>query len=413
MGDYTAISGVTRSLRILLRDRMQEGASVTFAPPDVSPEGVEGSRLNLYLYRISQNESLKNQEIPGQGHPGTFGHPPLSLDLHYLMTAYPSNEEASDSDLTSQRLLGDAMRVLHDFPIITPGLTIANPVAGSPGEPILDPSLQNEFERVKITLEEIGLENLSHIWAALPQANFRRSVSYQVTVVQIEGRRPRRLPLPVETRRVHLTRIGRPEILSVYRTPAPEEPIGDARAGIGQSLTIEGNGFDVAQSWVRLGELAPIAVTPASSRRIEVVIPDQPALQPGPQVVTVQVESESDVIEGGLDKGKAITEPVRQSSNQAVFMLVPRITSIAPGSGPSTATLTVNGTRLFAAGKKSVVLVGDVAIAVPPGPPAPPETEVQVGLAPMAGRPPGVYPIRVMVGGAQSVGAGTTFELTA
>ena len=32
--------------------------------------------------------------MPGRGHPGTYGRPPLSLDLHYLLTGYGTREEA-------------------------------------------------------------------------------------------------------------------------------------------------------------------------------------------------------------------------------------------------------------------------------------------------------------------------------
>ena len=64
------------------------------------------------------------------------------------------------------------------------------------GKPvILDASLLGEFEKVKITLEATKFEEISNVWTALPQANFRRSVTYQVSVVQIESTRPSRLPM--------------------------------------------------------------------------------------------------------------------------------------------------------------------------------------------------------------------------
>ena len=88
MSDYRAIAGVSASLRNLLRNRMEAPVDVTIAPPDVAINGIAGRRLNLYLYEINENGSLKNQEIPGRGAGSGYGHPPLSLNLHYLVTAY-------------------------------------------------------------------------------------------------------------------------------------------------------------------------------------------------------------------------------------------------------------------------------------------------------------------------------------
>lgn len=454
MSDYTAIGGVSRTLRTLLLDRMETPApQVTIAPPDVAVAGVSGRRLNLYLYQVTENGYLKNQEIPGHGHPAAYGHPPLSLDLHYLLTAYGSSETAVDADLDAQQVLGDAMRVLHDFAIVTAGLEITRPAAGTVGDPILDPSLQSEFERVKTTLQPATLEEFSKIWTALPQANFRRSVAYQVSVVQIESRSPRRLAMPVRTRRVHVAILRRPQITAVYRTPmAPGDPVGDLRVGILQQITIEGLNFLASRTWVRLGGLEPIQLAPLSDDRIQSAVPDDkyPAdadnplprpippesrLQPGPQVVEVSTRRDTEVVEGGLDKGQVVSDQSVYRSNQAVFMLVPEISpipnpsppppmlpAIEPTSGPNTILLTVRGKRLYKEGLKSFVLVGDVAIEVrKPGAgdswAAPTETSVQVPLLalsgavplpPPAGQP---YPVRIQVNGAQSTEEGITFTL--
>src|SRR5712692_5477671 len=200
MSDFRAIAGVSSTLRTLLRDRMEDAVDVTIAPPDVTVSGVSGRCLNLYLYQVTENGYLKNQEIPGHGHPGAYGHPPLSLDLHYLLTAHGSSETAMDADLEAQQILGDAMRVLHDLPIVADALKITRPAVGTVGDPILDPSLLSEFEQVKITLQPATLEDFSKLWTALPQANFRRAVAYQVSVVQIESQRLRRMAMPVKTR---------------------------------------------------------------------------------------------------------------------------------------------------------------------------------------------------------------------
>src|SRR5215208_1176086 len=105
MSNFRAIGGVSASLRNLLRDRMEDPVDVTIAPPDVTVSSVIGRRLNLYLYQVTENGNL-----------AAYGHPPLSLNLHYLLTAHSTTETELDSDLQAQHILGDAMRVLHDLP---------------------------------------------------------------------------------------------------------------------------------------------------------------------------------------------------------------------------------------------------------------------------------------------------------
>lgn len=432
MSDFRAIAGVSRTLKKLLLDRMSETPEVTIAPPDVKVIGVNGKWLNIYLYHMTENGYLKNQEIPGHGHPGSYGHPPLSLDLHYLLTAYATDETTETADLETQQMMGDAMRVLNDFSIVTDSLEITKTAAGTVGDPILDTTLLNEFERVKITLQPVSMEELSKIWTALHGANFRRSSAYQVSVVQIESTRLKRIALPVKTRHIHVSTLKRPEITDVYRTPSTGEPSGDTRAAIGQELTIEGNNFIAPRTWVRLGGLEPIGISSLSNNKINITIPDNQypidpdhpvprdisendRLQPGPHVVEVIIRRDTEVVQGGLDKGTVVTDQIKQGSNFSVFMLVPEVANINPANGTSAVTLlTVNGKRLYHEDGKNFVLIGDIAIEVrkpSTGDPwaAPSETSIQVPLekfiAATSSLAPRVYDflVRVMVNGAQSM----------
>lgn len=431
MADFRAISGVSATLQTLLHDRMENPVVVTIAPPDVTVTDVTGSRVNLYLYDVKENAALKNQEIRGHGHPGAYGHPPLWLDLFYLLTPHGSLEGTPDADLESQQVLGDAMRVLHDYAIITPDLPIVRASVGTVGDPILDGTLVNDFERVKITLDPTSLDDLLKIWTALPQSNFRRSATYRVSVVQIESSQPSPMAAPVRERRVILALLERPEITRVYRTPAsPTEPSGDARAAVGQELTIEGRNFSALKTSVRLGGLEEIVVTPDTDERLRITIPDDeypidadhPAprpisdedrLQPGPQTVTVLTERETEGVAGGLDHGDVFAGQRAFASNQSVFMLVPEISQIAPLLGPDPTVLVVEGQRLYLDSLSTFVLLGDRPLPplapVPPSGPVRTATEIQVGVT---GLDPGVYGVRVRVNGAESLRDDLTFEVT-
>ena len=419
MSDYKAIRGVSSSLRTLLKDRMESPVPVLLAPPDVAQASNDGKRLNLYLYQVTQNRYLENQEIPGTGHPAHYGTPPLSLDLYYLLTSYGDSDTGADADLEAQEVLGDAMRVLHDFPVVTPDLHQADDAA----KPlILDSTLVDDFERIKVTLQPLTIDHLSKLWSAIPAPGFRRAAGYQASVVQIESRKPRRLASPVQRRRIHVAVSRRPEIDAVYRTPGSGEPRGDARAAVGGELTIEGRNFRSAKTYVVLGTLEPIRAEPVHDGLIRIDVPDatypidgdHPSTRPipsavrlvaGPQALSVLTTRSGEVVAGGLDGGTVTAEDALQSSNQSVFMLVPGLASVSPASGAAATTaLTATGTRLYRPGRKSVVLVGDVALDVrEPGPgdswAAPTESSVQVPLVPLDA---GTYSVRVQSNGAQS-----------
>jgi hypothetical protein len=299
------------------------------------------------------------------------------------------------------------MRVLHDYSIIPPDLHKLS----APAETILHPDLLAEYERIKITLQPVSIEEISKIWTAMPQASFRRSVLYQVSVVQIESRLPRRLAQPVQKRRVSLTLSRRPEITAVYRTPATsKDPTGDPRVKALQEITIEGLHFSAMQTRVRLGSLAPVPVVPVSSEEIRVTVPDDPLLLPGPQAVEVLTEQALDSVEGGLGTGKPTAPPVTQKlgSNNSFFLLVPEIATLSASSGKATDSLTLTGKRLVMPGRPSFVLIGDAALPVPESPPPSP-TSVTVSLALLATLlpvPPALgtkYSVRILVDGAQNL----------
>jgi hypothetical protein len=365
MSNFKAIAGVSRTLRTLLLDRMEAAApQVTIAPPDVQVSGISGRRVNLFLYDVSENGYLKNQEIPGQGHPAAYGHPPLSLDLHYLITAFDPAEQsqmAGDSDHTAQELLGDAMRALHDFAIVTEDMKITRPVAGTVGNPILDSNLLGEYEKVKLSLKPMGIDELNKIWTALT-VKYRLSVAYQISVVQIESRRLRRFPRlvgepPPAGPRVYAIPFRSPQIqeIRVYRAG---DPPGTERlfpyARIGDTLIIRGLNFAGEATRVFLGLFdATAQIATLRDNRIEVIIPDNVTLQPGPQAMKVV----RDVM-----LGDPPTPHLGFQSNLAVFMLVPHIATLTPNLAATPRTLQIAGTRLFHPDFDCLSLVGDEVI---------------------------------------------------
>ena len=416
MATFDAIAAVSRTLRLLLLDRMTTQVGVTLAPPDVTPQAAD-RRVNLYLYQVLENGGLKNQDIPGRAHPGSFGRPPLSLDLRFLLSAYSASEDNANSDINAQSLLGDAMGVLHEFGVHLHELRMTRNVGGKLiGDPLIDSSLANEFERLKVVLHPATIDDLTRIWSAMPQANFRRSVVYEATVVQIETTSPRTRPAPVATRVISTVIRRSPVITAAYVAPAPNGPIGDIRVTIGATLVVETEGTRGAPAFVRLGAMAPAALPPSANGRFEIVVPDDPLLQPGPLELRIMVEAEAATVSGGLDRGVSATQPRQLTSNIALLQLAPNLTTLAVLPPTTAPQLRLDGTRLWHKDANiTEVVVGDRSrrIVKPANAPAtdpPTPTRIEVSVADFELPAPGDYSVAVLVDGVRSVGPELVYQ---
>jgi hypothetical protein len=171
MSDSTAIAAVTSALRQRLQralDASLPGTRVTIRPPDRARDGQAGNQVNLFLFQTSPNASWRNAATGPSGAGGPRV-PPLALNLLYLMSAHGRDDD--DPEPFSHRLLGEAMRVLHEQPVLDlPGLG-PGPAGGA--------------ERVRVTLQPLSLEELTRLWAIF-QTPYRLSVVYEASVVLID-----------------------------------------------------------------------------------------------------------------------------------------------------------------------------------------------------------------------------------
>jgi hypothetical protein len=205
-----ALAAVTAVLRNLLDNGMVDAGpavgpvTVTAVAPDLIKvdDPAFAPRLNLFLYRVSPNQGWRNVGLPAyNGDGGRLSNPPLGLDLHYLLTAY------ARSDFQAEILLGYAMSVLHERPVLDRA-AIRTALTPSPlGSSILPPAFQalsaadlaDQAEAVTVTLEPMDTEELSRLWSAI-QTHHRPTASYLVTVVLIQSTKPARAALPVLSR---------------------------------------------------------------------------------------------------------------------------------------------------------------------------------------------------------------------
>ncbi len=385
MSDFRAIGGVSVTLQALLLDRMEypdglASVPVTVGPPPYSSKDTdprkEDPRVNLFLYRVTENGSLKNQEIPGRGNASGYGQPPLSLNLHYLVTAYGNTPLPAGGgaplfdDTPAHFLLGSAMRVLHDVAIVTDELISVRPPSGLL---VLHESLRDGYERVRLSLEPLSLEDVTKVWTALA-LRYRLSAAYTVNVVQIESRRAKSFPQPVGQPAsptlpplpsdppsagpwIYVFPIQTPTIsdLRVRRAGLPDEqPFPYAR--IGDTLVLRGTSLAGPRTHLVFGDVR-VPATFASPLRVEAQIPDATVLGTG----AIPPEQQ---LQPGVRTVKVVTSDplVPQSaatSNEAAFMLVPTVdpTLLTYLAGPPR-RLRIDGTRLIGPGPGGETVIG-------------------------------------------------------
>jgi hypothetical protein len=259
MSGALAIAGVTATLKDLLNDGLLDhdlssvgSFSVTAQAPDrITTGSTETNLLNIFLYQITPNLGWRNADLPSRdGRGNRLSNPPLALDLHYLVTAYGTQ------DMNAEVLLGYAMQLLHETPVITREqlrivLGTPLPVDGTlvPGRfgTLSAEDLADQVELIKITPSYLTSEELSKLWTAM-QARYRPSMAYMVSVVLIQAEGGARVPPPVLQRgagdRGPQAQAVAPPVLQAVRNPIsallPALRLGDDLSLVGIALARSG-----------------------------------------------------------------------------------------------------------------------------------------------------------------------------
>lgn len=345
MSNSLAIAAVTATLRNLLTPGLTAelpSATVTTMPLDEARDG-NGNQVNLFLYQTMLNAAWRTMDMPGQVKPGETGQPPLALNLYYLITAYGQD----DDDTLSHRLLGRAMSILHDHPL----LGAAEIEAALP-----DNDLHEQVERVRITPEPMSVDEMSKVWMTF-QTQYRISAAYQVAVVLIESTRPAKTPLPVLTRGPGDEGVAaQPDLTPPFPTlEAVGLPNQQPSARLGDDLTISGHhlgGDSVVVRFMNPRLTAAIEVPPLPgpiSTEITVQLPDDPANWPAGFYTLAAVISRA----GQADR----------TTNELPFALAPRITTAPPitvaRNAAGDASITLTCSPQVRSAQRAALLLGD------------------------------------------------------
>ena len=294
MSSALAISAVTAVLQHFLRN-VYSGLSPIFggnvvlsskAPDIVQAEigsgGTLQNQVNVFLHQVTHNVGWRNVGLASVGSDGAtqLNNPPLALDLHYLLTAYGSQ------DWQAEALLGHALMLLHQNPIVARddirSALAALPIS-DPGNPLSSAlglsGLADQIEMIKISPSTLGREETAWLWTAL-KADYRPTFPFQVSVVLLQSEKRMAFAFPVLSRNIVVHPIQLAQLLAV--TP----PKAQVAAAPGDTVTVTGEflkgATSVSLSNQRLAVQTTVPATSVAQTSLSFVVPVETVLHPFP-----------------------------------------------------------------------------------------------------------------------------------
>jgi Pvc16 N-terminal domain len=383
-----AVATVTSALQQLLTAALRTvpgGADVSARAPDRAREAPFGakSQVNVFLYHTTLDAAWRNQDPPDVK-PGESGFPPLPLVLHYLVSAYGQG----DDEIKAQTVLGHALGVLHDHPVL----------GRDEFEGLLPGSdLHTQLERIRITPQPLTVDELTKLWTAF-QTNARLSACYEVSVVLISSARTARTPLPV-LRRGERDSGADAQAGTVPPFPTVERvrpPNGEPAAVAGELIALTGHHLAGATGVLFVHPLAtagPRPPTAVTDSEITVTVPT--GFPAGTCTVAVIFPAT-----GG-------PEPM---SNAQPLAIAPRITGGVPAvvqrAPNGSVTVNLQCAPAVRREQQALLLLGEEhprprSPRPPPPPPAPPGRETDLRFV-VPDVEPGEYLVRLRVDGVDS-----------
>lgn len=329
MSNSRAIAAVTATLRHLIErgfdptkdpnaDPLVAGTSITMQPPDEarSANPPPERQLNLYLYQVMPNAAYRNADVPRQLRPGETGQPPLALNLYYLITAYA----VDDAQPISHRILGRAMAVLNDHPVL--GRREIETT-------LPDTGVSEQFERIRLSLQPLALEDIFKLWSGF-QTHYRLSAAYEATVVLIESSRPVNAPAPVLQRGPDDAGNTSSAGVSLPLIREIRPPRGKSSATLGDELLIVGQNLDAVAS-VRF------TLINSRSNGVQPIVLLPPAVEQTNQGIKVTLPNDAAAAEAWAAGFYSVAVVVTRnqqtwSSNDLPLAIAPSIENVAPAN---------------------------------------------------------------------------------
>jgi hypothetical protein len=380
MSNYLAVATATETIAQVIRDAVGPvipGAEVTTDRPDRASKDA-AARVNVYLYQVSPNGSLRNNDLPMRNPDGTLANRPRSaLDLYYLINFYGRDEQ-----LIAQQLLGLTVSALHVHGILTRS-DITRAVNAAPGGFLNGSDLAYQTEALKISPHALTLEELSKLWSVMFQVPYTLSASFLCSVVFIDGP-PAGTALPVRAA-PSTTSPGLAPVIDAVASADPTTPIV-----YGGSVAITGRNLAGGTRVLVDGVVLTPADADVTATQVTVALTDS-RLVAGPNQLAVQTSA--------------------GTSAPAAFTLSPTLTAVRlrGGRGGSTPSLRMSVEPAVWSDQPVTVLLngtgavgGSYAFDLPVTGAAQEPHPLKTVSIPIPGVPSGTYLVRLRVQDAES-----------
>ena len=274
MSNSLSIATVTEAFRSLLDDAAAasgvSGATATRVRPTPltnmgQPGGLPDSGVNVYLYEIAPNAAWRNADNPSRRSDGTIIRSTrAAYDLSYLLTFY-----GKEINYEPQMVLGSVLRALISEPVLARDRVKNAQQTVLAVYPSLSADLLLEVETVKLYPLPLGLEELSKLWSVFFQIPYSFSLTYQASVVFIDGLESAQPALPVQSRNVYVRTFRDPQLDSLLSQKTLVDPLlPDQPLVKGDYVTLSGRQLRGEVTLVRFGgmEIAPLDVSDTQVR---------------------------------------------------------------------------------------------------------------------------------------------------
>jgi hypothetical protein len=190
MARFHAIAATSSAIRLLLENAAGRSGIANvkvelYQAEDLQkPVDPTRPKIGIYLYRVLLSTARRDRG-PRVTPDGTAYPPSIPLDLFYLVTAWSSDAR------TAHQMLGWAIRVIEDTPILPVSLLNAYQTGATVFEP---------DETVELVWAPLSLTDLYDIWQVSAQ-NQAPSASYLARMVRLDSETELVQGEPVEERR--------------------------------------------------------------------------------------------------------------------------------------------------------------------------------------------------------------------
>ena len=350
MSTASGIAAVTAVLKdLLINGLLDHDATaalgdvvVTAQAPDRIHLPETKSQLNLFLYLVSPNQGWRNVGYPARDAQGDLiSAPPLALDLHYLLTAYGAK------DFHAEILLGYAMQLLHEMPVLTrpairaalsPGLLIDTGVPADLRD-LFFSGIADQVEQIKICQTFLNTEEMFKLWMAF-QSPYRPTAAYHVSVVLIESKRQGKSAPPVRRFGVDAVTLRQPVIAEIRSRRRAADPfVANRPISLGDEVALIGVRLKGQTTKVHVGESEITTNLVLADEQISFPIPA--TLRPG--VHAVLVTHLLDIGDPPSPHGGLVSNALPMALSPTLANIAVNITS---GSGASDTTSRVGSFTL-------------------------------------------------------------------